>query len=451
MMRLFVKECVQMAKSAIYWLVVGAMALDFFSQISFLGSDIEKPKPDQAYYEGVNISKDKQIQMGSTLYNLTEEYLQGSYLTYPMAFAKRVTLGDKDQHRVSDILAELTGLSTDKALQAADDKATDEGLDEDDGLKNPLVITPKSGVTDTLFGQRMQEICKLVGPGSNYTKDKIKNSAEVPMTYTAALSRYKTLITKDHITGGAARLYCDYVGLALAILPMFLAVTRELRDKRSQMAELIYARQTSSFAIIGSRFLATVFMSILPVLLLSIYPLNNCIATAGRLGASPDYLAFVKYILGIILPGVMIVTALAMCLTQLTDTAIAIVVQGIWWFASANTTMSQMEGGAYGWHLLIRNNDMYTRNLFLAGFDQLVANRIFYAGLSLVLVGITVFIFAKKRKGEMNIYGTLIGNWKRKHPAQHAPAPVAHADASAPVAASDRELQSGQNRIGKSA
>lgn len=427
MMRLFLKECALTAKSLIYWLVVGATVLFFFSQVSYLGTDIEKPKPHQDHYDGVTVSKDKQVQMGTTLYNLTDEYLAESYLTYPAGVAKTVTLSDQDQHRVSEILTELTGLSTDKVRQAADDKAVKEDLTEDGDLKKALTITPKAGVSEAVFQQRMQEVSKLIGPGSNYTKGEIRNNAEIPMTYEASLKQYNDLVEKDHISGAVARDFCDFTGILMAVLPMFLAVTRELRDKRSQMAELVYARRTSSLAIIGSRFLATVCMSILPLLLLSVYSLVSCQGVADRLGASLDYLAFVKYILGILLPGVMVVTALAMCLTQLTDTAIGVLVQGIWWFASANATMDPtlIEGGHYGWHLLIRNNDLYNRSKFMADFHQLVANRVLYAALALVLVGITVFIFEKKRKGELNIHGKHIGHRQRKHQAQHALAPTA--------------------------
>ena len=108
-------------------------------------------------------------------------------------------------------------------------------------------LKPKGGLTYETFLKEMKEVCKILGPGSDFTAEAIKNSAVVEMTYEDALEEYHNLLEKDGLTGGYARLFCDYMGIILAILPVFVAVTREIRDKRAQMKELIYTRKASSF------------------------------------------------------------------------------------------------------------------------------------------------------------------------------------------------------------
>lgn len=60
------------------------------------------------------------------------------------------------------------------------------------------------------------------------------------LVYTAAdgeeaLEEYKAMCKNDKITGAYMRLFCDYAGIMLALLPMFLGVTRCLRDKRADI------------------------------------------------------------------------------------------------------------------------------------------------------------------------------------------------------------------------
>ena len=57
---------------------------------------------------------------------------------------------------------------------------------------------------------------------------------------------YDNLVEKDGYTGGYLRLFCDYMGIIVAILPVFVVATRSLRDKRAKMKDLVYTRKVSS-------------------------------------------------------------------------------------------------------------------------------------------------------------------------------------------------------------
>ena len=66
------------------------------------------------------------------------------------------------------------------------------------------------------------------------------------MNYEEALEEYNQIINKDKVTGGFARLFCDYMGLALGLYPVFLVVMIWMKDRMSNATELIYSRKVSS-------------------------------------------------------------------------------------------------------------------------------------------------------------------------------------------------------------
>ena len=77
-------------------------------------------------------------------------------------------------------------------------------------------LKPKGGLTYETFLKEMKEVCKILGPGSDFTAEAIKNSAVVEMTYEDALEEYHNLLEKDGLTGGYAkivlRLYGNHPG-----------------------------------------------------------------------------------------------------------------------------------------------------------------------------------------------------------------------------------------------
>ena len=298
--RLFVKECKQTVKSLVYWVIVLILIFDFTSQLG----DTEiarKPEPGQEEY-GYKSSHDPELIMKSVLGELTEEYYRESYTTYPIGFYKNVTLNEEDDRRIAGILKEAAGID---GREAAGQMVEDwYALQQETGTlgaageeihREPLKVDPAEGLTYERFGELMDEADEILGGGSDYCKEYRENSAKVAMTYEDALEEYKTLTEKDRLTGGYARLFSDYMVIFLGILPVFLSVTRGLRDRRAMMQELIYTRRCSSFTIVVSRYLAMTVMLVLPVLIISLVPYLNCVEYAQRAQISIDNLAFVKY------------------------------------------------------------------------------------------------------------------------------------------------------------
>ena len=73
-----------------------------------------------------------------------------------------------------------------------------------------------------------------------------------------------------------------------------------------------------------------------------------------------------------------------------------------------------MRGGMYGWNLVPRHNTEMNWQGFHDGFAQLVANRLLYAAVALLLTAFTVLIYAQKRKGRLKIRGKILADRKSK-------------------------------------
>lgn len=404
--KLFMKECSQTAKSLTYWLLVIIMVLFFASQMGQM--DMEKAPEKGLEDYGVKPSKDKNIIMSATLGMLAGEYAEGRYTTYPIGFVKSVTLGKEEEAKAGEILKEATGLDKEEI-----EEKIDEFYENSGGIiTSRPVLEPLESLSYGRFEEIMQEVDDMLGGGSSYALDSLGDNGSEPKTYEDAVKEYEELVQKDGYTGGYARLFSDYMVIILGILPVFLAVTRELRDRRANMQELIYVRRSSSMTIIASRYLSMVVMILIPVFALSIQPLASCVTYAKTAGISVDYLAFAKYIAGWLLPTVMVVTALGMLLTELTDTALAVLVQGAWWFVSIFMGAKTMDGGRYGWNLIPRHNTILNYSGYQEGFSQLLTNRILYASLAVIAVSVTAWIYSQKRKGRMNIRGKISANRK---------------------------------------
>ena len=404
--KLFMKECSQKVKSLTYWLMVIIMVLFFASQMGQM--DMEKAPEKGLEDYGVKPSKDKNIIMSATLGMLAGEYAEGRYTTYPIGFVKSVTLGKEEEAKVGEILKEATGLDKEEI-----EEKIDEFYENSGGIiTSRPVLEPSESLSYGRFEEIMQEVDDMLGGGSSYALDSLGDNGSEPKTYEDAVKEYEELVQKDGYTGGYARLFSDYMVIILGILPVFLAVTRELRDRRANMQELIYVRRSSSMTIIASRYLSMVVMILIPVFALSIQPLAGCVTYAKTAGISVDYLAFAKYIAGWLLPTVMVVTALGMLLTELTDTALAVLVQGAWWFVSIFMGAKTMNGGRYGWNLIPRHNTILNYSGYQEGFSQLLSNRILYASLAVIAVSVTAWIYSQKRKGRMNIRGKISANRK---------------------------------------
>ena len=407
-MTLFKKECTQILKSLIFWLYVACLIFFFNSQMGN-STVLNPPQEGQENYYNYGFKTDitEQDVMETGVGTLAYAYYYDHYVTYPVGYAKNVRISEAEKQEIAGIIYDLTGV---KADEIEDNIAS--YFQENDIQTTQYKVPLKDGISYEQFLKDMEQVADILGPGSDYTEDRLWSNVMIPVDYEGAVENYQALTEHDGLTGGYARLFCDYMGIILGILPVFVTATRMLRDKRAQMQELIYSRGASSGMVMGTRYAALVFMHMIPVLILSLLPTISCI-TAGIEDVQLDYLAWLKYDLGWLLPMVMIVVAVGMLCTELTETALAVLVQAVWWFMSVMTGASAMNGGRYGWNLIPRHNTELNYAGFAEDFGQLAMNRILYAVLALLLLALTIFIYEKKRKGHLRRRGKIFGNHKR--------------------------------------
>jgi ABC-2 type transport system permease protein len=424
---LFLKECKQMLKCLTYYVVLLCIILMYTTQ---LGTEkiINKPVAGQQDY-GYAPSEDVTVIMNSTIMLLAREYQYNTYATYPIGFYKEVTLSKAKQEEIGDVLSAVTGIDRDKIDTRIKDYLEDKYFVSSNGDEVTYNVTTEGEVespevddseirlevaprlTYEHFTILMAKVNKLLGGGSSYAKDKLQGNAYVPQTYEQALEQYNEIIEKDLLTGAYARLFCDYLGIVLAILPIFLAVTRGLRDRRARAEEIIYSRKASSLQIVMSRYFAMVIMLLIPVLMLGVFTEIGFISSGLKEGITVDYFAYPKYILAWLLPTIMITTSVGVFLTELTDTAIAIIVQGFWWFISLLT--GRLFGNC-GWNLIPRHNRTGYYGVFREYLGQFVMNRITYTVVALLILIASVLIYEMKRKGRLNLRGKIFSNRKVK-------------------------------------
>lgn len=405
---LFIKECKQILKSLVYYIYVIVLILFLTSQMSSDSvNDLQKPKQGQDYY-GMTVSTDKTDIMERTLAELWLEVYQNSFSTYPMGFYKQVILNDTELEEIEEIIEDCSGKDWDTLEEEmlhyyeGTDQSTIEGAMQ--AIAENRIEVKKDLSYDT-FSQKMEQVCKIIGKGSSYEKNRLDSGVDVPSTYETELEEYNGMIKKDKVTGAYMRLFCDYAGIVLAVLPIFLGVTRCLRDKRSQATQVIYARNARTGVIQASRYLANVCMAFLPVLIVSFVLQFPWQYQAQTLGAKADVLAFLKYDVIWLLPEIMIVLAVSFFITELTENVISIFVQVFWAVVSLFSATGLV--GDFGCKLVTRWNEVGATALFEQQKVQLYWNRGFYFVLSIVLFVLTCLVYEKKRKEGETIYGKI--------------------------------------------
>lgn len=405
---LFAKECKQILKSMVYYIYVVVFVLFLSSQLGEgLADEMEKPEQGQEYY-GMVKSHDETVIMEKTLAGLVQETSWNSYATYPMGFYKGVKLSNEELSKMEAIIEECTGKSWEQVVQEMEDhyskydQSTMEGAYQ---AQTTFSVVPKETLTYEEFCENMDKVCNLIGKGSSYQKTKFESGAYVPMTYEEAMEEYEALCSKDKITGATSRLFCDYASIILAVLPIFMGVTRCLRDKRAQVNQVVFARKASAVQIIGSRYLANVCMAFLPVIITAFVMQMPYAYHAKTMGVTPDYFAFLKYSAGWLLPEIMIVLAVSFLITECTENVFSIFVQVFWAVASLFGAVS-LEGN-FGLMLIARWNQLGGTNEFWQQKSELFLNRGFYFGLSLLCIVLTIAVYEKKRREGETIYGKI--------------------------------------------
>ncbi len=399
---LFIKECKKVIFSITFVLyVLGIFAMYLTQFKSDAESDIVAPPAKGLESYGTFVKEVPEILMPSAVGGLIREYLSGSYTAYPIGFYKNVRLSEKKSNEMSNIIYELSGL-------------TSQQLDE---LKNSDSEIPDIAVSEDLtyehFRELMKKADKLIGGGSDYSEQYIVGKfSRVPKTYDDALTEYNAFINDDKITGAYARLFCDYMGIPISFLPIFISVAICLRDKKAKMQSLVFSRKISSARLIITRYSAMIFVMTIPVILT---------ALAGTFFVNklyPDFqtdtLAFFKYSLIWLVPNILISSGVGMLITELTMSSAAILIYGMWWFISLFSSAGALVGKTGMFTMIIRHNSLYNADIFMKNYNTFLFNRAFFIAVSLLIVILTVIIYEQKRRGRLDGYSWVNKSHKNK-------------------------------------
>ena len=426
---LFLHELKKTVFSISYIIFVIIAVFAIFSQgaLNFSGDKIAEPVIGENY--GTKNDELPEIVMPAALQSLYAEFVENNYTCYPIGFIKNVKLNDDEQMRIAEIIADITGMNADKIYRtqgslydisigevSGDINLQSDGNggfiisgNENENEKNTqrerMDFSVRGDMSYTEFKGLMQEVDDILGGGSDYAAESLRGFGTVPRTYEEAVADYELVKSSDKITGGYARLFSDYaVAIVFSFFPVFLAVIISMKDGYAKMSELIYTRRAAGIKIVLMRYLAILTAGMLAAVVLSY--ISSATVWSMYKGMELDYFAPLAYDFGWIMPSAMTAVAVGMFLTELTNTPVAIAVQGIWWFLDMNMGMHSVSASYSLLRLAPRHNagtNSYFRTQdFIDNFSNLLANRLLFAGLSVILVIGTVIIFEAKRKGKFN-------------------------------------------------
>lgn len=406
---LFLKECRMWLKSIVFYAYIIILFLFYVTNMD--EGTLEKPEKGKEDY-GWTYSDDKRVIMDRTLEDLITEYYRGGFATYPLGFYKEAVMSDSELEKIGEYISELTGMEEEQ-WKAEYDKYIDglsEYYDEDGNYvveeDVPFNITVSARLSYGRFEKIMEKISGIIGRGSDYEPDKLIKHGRTVKTYEQALKEYEDILHKDKVTGAYARLFSDYLGIMLGILPAFFAITRVIKEKRSKVSDVIYSKKASSAIIITARYAAMAVMMAIPLFLVSVFALTQSVYIADAAGVSPDWYAYLKYCMFWLFPTILFISSLAYLISELTRSIFAVLICGVAWFSALFMAL----GGALlehvGWNYIPRFNSLGRYEAFNEFIPQLIKNRCLYSVLGIVFVALTVLAYSIKRRGGF-------GKWKK--------------------------------------
>lgn len=421
-MSLFGKELKNVTRGVLYIVFVGAVVLFYATQFSTVSKEIKhaddavydfryeliKPLPGHDDYGTIRLEI-PEVVMPNVVNRLLMEWGAGSYTTYPLGFYKSVRTNDAEQQQISDIIMRVTGHDAEELFMLYSEWQQKNLVRTEDGGYAMMADASLADITPIIVGyddfkNEMSAVDEILGGGSSYDPDGFIQFGSVPRSYEQALADYETIIYKDKISGAYARLFCDYMGIAVALFAVFVPVGYMLRDRKADMQQLVFSRRCSSAKLVCTRYFACLAAVLLPIVLLGLIPAVQLgIFAAGR-GLPYAPFAFLLYTLGWIMPTAMVACSVGFFFTVLTGTPIGIAVQFIWGFVDLSSPGPGLLYGAKTGARLIPRHNM-TGGYYLVDWEGLIVNRIGYTVFALVLLAFTVLFYELQRRGKLDVQG----------------------------------------------
>ena len=373
---LFFKECKRTLFSLTFIIYCCVLILMFFTQY-FQDAVVLKDRTlEEGGDYGYTMVFDEDTIMKKATSALLNDFYNNSFICYPYGFYKNVSLSEIKQDELKRIIMEMTGLSEEEIAELKLSSAT---VSYYEGLSTKTMYQYKfpdleiaDGMTYEYYCELIDRTDKILGGGSYYRSETLENyySYEVPKTYEQALAEYNEFAEDDKITGGLARLFCDYSGIFNSLLPAFVAAALCYADKKHKAQSLIFSRRISSAKLIFSRFAAIVFMLMIPIFLTAV--IAHLYAIKCYPDQQIDHFAFYKMTLVWILPGVMISAAYGMLITEIWSPFVAVISFAVIWYRSVFLGIDNLVGDISKFGFIVRHNSEMCREDFMRNIDNFI-------------------------------------------------------------------------------
>ena len=401
-MRLMLLEMKRILKNPLFWISIALIFAFIYSQFGsgIDISDMDKPLPNQENY-GITQTKDMSIIREKAIAQLLQEYSFNSYTTYPYGFYRQVELNDKKNLQIAKIISAISGTSIEEIQEIQ--KKQQSSLMNGEQTQHIMIAKAQDSISDQEFLDLMDKADELLGGGSFYSKKLIASQfGKRPKTYEEAIEDYELMINKDRVSGAYARLFCDYAGIIIGIIPIFLAVAIWFRDQRSKCQDLLFTRKTSSLKFIISRYLAMLILFSISLMVMGSYYNIQIIKEFGLNKVNPFY--FYGYILIWLIPILAVLLSIGTFTTIATNSPSGILVMMIWWFLDVMNGFPGIKGG-YGNSLILRHNIVGNTQIYLNNKTFIFINRGAYILFAIAILVISITIYNLKREGKVFVRG----------------------------------------------
>lgn len=257
-------------------------------------------------------------------------------------------------------------------------------------LEQLNITLQDTSFTEALYGDMLEQLQQSFGEHTIYTQDRVKRYGAKVKNYLFNKQEADAIKKYEKITGAYARLFADYIGIAVGFFSIFIAGFALVKDKRYKAAEMIYTKPVSSIKYVLSKYVGNVVLMLAVVLIIAAYTTYTFHIEYDQI----NVFAFFQYTLTWILPTIMMVTSIGYLIQIIAGNGIVpIIAIFAYWFYSMPFTRQQYHITRY----IIRYNKVTTLAKYQEVASVITTNRLFITGASLIILIIALWIFEKKR------------------------------------------------------
>jgi hypothetical protein len=402
---MIILESKYILKTMTFWVFVFTISLMFFTQFNI--EKIEKPDKDikkiEDGYEnqgvifrgntlkekiyGIREVNNNEEEMKAFLILLKDSYNWGVVQKVRFGFVSEITLNNNQKSEIKEYINDiLTG---------------NKGIEEID------IYNFESYSINISYDKFQKIVEKLV---DEYGKNsEFNDTLYIPKTYEEALEDYYNVINKDRYSNAHARLFSDYLGIVISVIPLFLAAFIFTRDKKNKVYQSIYTKNISSTKYILSKYLSLnilifivliIFVSIATYQTINLYGINNI-----------DLLAYYKYLIIWLMPTCLFVVVLSMLISIIFDSGLIVI--PVILFLNINSILNLI--GDYSLDkYIIRFNYVGEYQIYINNLNLILLNRIFYTIISFLMLIILIIVFDYKRSRNGGIKNAFFSRFKNK-------------------------------------